>query len=160
MRNPRLAVGDIVVEISGGSPTQSTGRAVYVSQALLAAIEYPLTCSNFCRIFRPNEGYSLYTYFLLRTLYDAGAFLPFENGTTGIKNFAFTLFCEQHATLLPPSAHALAFERSVGPMIKMIGQYGEESGRLAALRDYLLPKLLSGAVRVHGGERQALKAIP
>jgi type I restriction enzyme S subunit len=31
----RLAVGDIVVEISGGSPTQSTGRCALITQSLL-----------------------------------------------------------------------------------------------------------------------------
>lgn len=46
-----LQVGDIVIEKSGGSPTQSTGRVVYVSQALLSASKN-VVCSNFCVAFR------------------------------------------------------------------------------------------------------------
>ena len=33
----QLRKGDIVIEKSGGSPTQSTGRVVYISQSLLSA---------------------------------------------------------------------------------------------------------------------------
>lgn len=46
-----LQVGDIVIEKSGGSPTQSTGRAVHISQALLSA-STDVVCSNFCAAFR------------------------------------------------------------------------------------------------------------
>ena len=44
-----LVEGDIVVEISGGSPTQSTGRAAVVSQALLSRYSNGMVCTNFCR---------------------------------------------------------------------------------------------------------------
>lgn len=41
-----LQEGDIIVEKSGGSPTQSTGRVVYISKELLAA-KHDIVCSNF-----------------------------------------------------------------------------------------------------------------
>ena len=46
----RLNDGDLVVEISGGSPTQSTGRPVLISQRLIGRLQMPLVCSNFCRL--------------------------------------------------------------------------------------------------------------
>ncbi len=56
LKNRILSVGDIIIEKSGGSPTQSTGRAVYVSDDLKA--EKPnLLCSNFCVAVRIKNGW-------------------------------------------------------------------------------------------------------
>ena len=35
LNNKTLQVGDLVIEKSGGSPTQSTGRIVYISKELI-----------------------------------------------------------------------------------------------------------------------------
>lgn len=55
----QLVDGDIVVEISGGSPTQSTGRAAAVSDALLARYDKGMVCTNFCKALKPRAGYSM-----------------------------------------------------------------------------------------------------
>lgn len=47
----------------------------------------------------------------------------------------------------------MEFGEVVNPMFDCIRGGIEESRKLAALRDYLLPKLLSGAVRVKEAER-------
>jgi type I restriction enzyme S subunit len=57
-------------------------------------------------------------------------------------------------TSVPPSPTALAFQDQIGPMFELIIASIHESRRLAALRDYLLPKLLSGQVRVKDAEAQ------
>ena len=81
-----LQVGDIVVEKSGGSPTQSTGRAVYISQPLLSA-RRNIVCSNFCVAFRVKDGWNPYFIYLYwRYLYNSGVFFNFEGKTSGIKN--------------------------------------------------------------------------
>lgn len=53
-------------------------------------------------------------------------------------------------TTLPPSQVVLAFQEQVGSMLDLITASIHESRRLATLRDYLLPRLLSGRVRVTG----------
>ena len=145
-----LRAGDIAVEISGGSPTQSTGRPVLVTDALLAELPHPLVCSNFCRIFRPKQHHTNFTYFLFRWMYDAEQFLQYENGTTGIKNFAFTKFCEVHQVVMPHGSLLASFDVWIEPLMRAMAHAGSESRRLATLRDYLLPRLLSGRVRVTG----------
>ena len=81
-----LEVGDIVVEKSGGSPTQSTGRAVYISQSLLSA-RRNIVCSNFCVAFRVKHGWNSYFVYLYWShLYNSGVFFNFEGKTSGIKN--------------------------------------------------------------------------
>lgn len=39
-----LVAGDLVVEISGGSPAQSTGRIAYVNDGLLKRLAMPCIC--------------------------------------------------------------------------------------------------------------------
>ena len=49
---------------------------------------------------------------------------------------------------VPTESEAKCFAETVRPLIKLIWSLERESGKLAALRDYLLPRLLSGRVRV------------
>lgn len=81
-----LQVGDIIIEKSGGSPTQSTGRVSLVSQELLEHAG-AVICSNFCTAFRVKKGWNpLYVYYYLQFIYNLGAFFNFEGKTSGIKN--------------------------------------------------------------------------
>ena len=81
-----LQAGDIIIEKSGGSPTQSTGRVSFVSQELLDCVG-SVVCSNFCTAFRVKKGWNpLYVYYYLQFVYNLGAFFNFEGKTSGIKN--------------------------------------------------------------------------
>ena len=81
-----LEAGDLVIEKSGGSPTQSTGRIVYVSEDLIKA-KGNVVCSNFCTAFRVKAGWNpLYVYHFWQNVYNHGAFFNFEGKTSGIKN--------------------------------------------------------------------------
>ena len=50
--------------------------------------------------------------------------------------------------IVPPSTLVNAFEEYARPIVDLITHAMMESSKLAALRDYLLPRLLSGRVRV------------
>jgi type I restriction enzyme S subunit len=146
--------GDIVFEISGGSPTQSTGRPVLVTRPLLERLPHPLVCSNFCRMIRLRDpSTSVFAYYWLRWLYDNDEFLQYENGTTGIKNLAFTVFSSAREIVLPSPAVLVAFQCAITSVLERRGRNGVECETLAALRDALLPKLLSGEIRVKDAER-------
>ena len=81
-----LQAGDIVVEKSGGSPTQSTGRVAFITQELIDSVG-PVVCSNFCIAFRVSEKWNpLYVYYYLQYIYNKGAFFNFEGKTSGLKN--------------------------------------------------------------------------
>ena len=86
LRNRGLSEGDIIIEKSGGSPTQSTGRTVFVSKKLVEA-KKNIVCSNFCQAFRIKEGWNpLYVYYYLQVVYNSGVFFNFEGKTSGLKN--------------------------------------------------------------------------
>lgn len=144
----QLAAGDIVVEISGGSPTQSTGRCTAITQSLLDRYDSGMVCTNFCKAMKPKEGYSLFIYYYWQYLYGKGVFFSYENGTTGIKNLDFSGFIETETILIPPVDKVIAFDDYCKSIFNQIFANGKQNEHLAILRDTLLPKLMSGELDV------------
>jgi type I restriction enzyme S subunit len=150
----RLDDGNLVLEVSGGSPTQSTGRTVLISKQLLERAATPLVCSNFCRLIRcDTKEWSKYLYLWLLDLYAQDQLLQYETGTTGIKNFAFSRFASCHNLVVPPGRVLVEFNERVVPLFARMGVTAAEAENLATIRDALLPKLICGELRVNNGER-------
>ena len=92
-KNKLLTDFDIVIEISGGSPTQSTGRIVGISENVLNRFELPLICSNFCKAVSLNEQETFYNFvYEWKNLYDNGVLFSWEGETSGMKNLLFDTF--------------------------------------------------------------------
>lgn len=144
----KLVDGDIVVEISGGSPTQSTGRAAPVSESLLGRYDRGMVCTNFCKAIKPKQGYSMLVYHYWQHLYDAGVFFGYENGTTGIKNLDINGFIDTEKIVIPPLEIVARFDTFCQAIANKVYANGLENERLANLRDTLLPKLMSGEIDV------------
>lgn len=147
-----LSHGDIVIEISGGSPTQSTGRTLLVVDDLLAKFDTPLICTNFCRVLKPVPGYGEYLYSLLSHLYQQGALFQYENGTTGIKNLDIASLLNVHRVAVPRMEVVSRYAGVFRELYRTIHLLGTQSDYLAQLRDALLPKLMSGEIRVPAGD--------
>lgn len=146
----QLVNGDIVVEISGGSPTQSTGRAAAISAPLLARYDKGMVCTNFCKALKPITGYSMYVYHYWQYLYDQGVFFSYENGTTGIKNLDISGFLETEPISIAPEKLVKKFDTFCQAVFSKIYANGLENEQLALVRDTLLPKLMSGEIDVSG----------
>jgi type I restriction enzyme S subunit len=160
LKKRSLKPGDIVIEISGGSPTQSTGRPVLVTSNLLDRLPYPLVCSNFCRLVRLKTGISpSFIYLWLRWLYSSDSFLQYENGTTGIKNFAYKIFSDQYELILPSDQILAEFEKIIQILFDNRDFNGLQSETLTNIRDTLLPKLMSGEIRVKEAEKDLMQKI-
>ena len=144
----KLTAGDIVVEISGGSPTQSTGRCTAISESLLNRYDSGMVCTNFCRAIKPLSGYSMFIYYYWQYLYDKGVFFSYENGTTGIKNLDISGFLGTEPIIIPPKEKVLAFDDYCQTVFDRIFANGKESEQLSQLRDTILPKLMSGELDV------------
>lgn len=144
----QLKAGDIVVEISGGSPTQSTGRVASVSQSLLDRYDRGMVCTNFCRALKPKQGYSMFIYYYWQYLYDKGIFFLYENGTTGIKNLDINGFLENEKIVLPPLKLVDEFDDFCQAIFNQIFKNGISTEKLAETRDVLLPRLMSGELDV------------
>lgn len=146
----QLVNGDIVVEISGGSPTQSTGRAAAISSSLLARYDKGMVCTNFCKALKPITGYSMYVYHYWQYLYDLGVFFSYENGTTGIKNLDISGFLETEPISIAPEKLVKKFDTFCQAVFAKVYANGLENEQLALVRDTLLPKLMSGEIDVSG----------
>ena len=144
----QLVNGDIVVEISGGSPTQSTGRAAAISASLLARYDKGIVCTNFCKALKPITGYSMYVYHYWQYLYDQGVFFSYENGTTGIKNLDISGFLETEPISIAPEMLVNKFDTFCQAVFSKVYANGLENEQLALVRDTLLPKLMSGEIDV------------
>ena len=141
--------GDIIFEISGGTETQSTGRATYINDDVRSLFAYPLVFSNFCRLLRPlNTTYSYFIYLYLSYLYEQDEFFGLENGSSGIKNLNYKALFFELDYPMPSSDRVQKFNDLVTPSFSKINQNKKQIKTLEKLRDNLLPKLMSGEVRV------------
>ena len=139
--------GDIIIEISGGSPTQSTGRACYINSGVMNRFETDITTSNFCKALTMTNKENMYYFYLLWTnLYNNGVFFNFEGKTTGIKNLLFDVALKNIKIALPEKSLLQNFNHQVSNFFQMIQKNNQENQILAELRDFLLPLLMNGQV--------------
>jgi type I restriction enzyme S subunit len=141
---------DIIIEISGGTENQSTGRAVYINSLNRQLFEYPIIFSNFCRLLRPKENhYTYYLYLYLKYLYINDEFFSLENGTSGIKNLDYKTLLYDLKYPMPKNAEIYSsFYENVSILFEKIDKNKLQIQNLEKLRDTLLPKLMSGEIRV------------
>jgi type I restriction enzyme S subunit len=148
----QLQAGDIVVEISGGSPTQPTGRSVFISEATLKRFSNAVVCASFCRRLRPKSAeLGALAFMHLQNLYAAGGTWKYQNQSTGIANFQTTHFLESELVAIPSEDLLRVFATQAQSLLENISR--NENLSLAQLRDTLLPKLISGEMRVPEAER-------
>ena len=144
-----LEDGDIVIEVSGGSPIQATGRVALITNGVIERNGGALVCSNFCQSFSMKKRvFSEYFYYLWKNLYDNDNMFNFEGKTSGIKNFQTEVFLANHWFEVPKQLietfHAVVLQYHL-----MIDQNIAESNNLIKLRDELLPLLMNGQVSVN-----------
>ena len=141
--------GDLVMEISGGTDNQSTGRTTYINDNVKALFKYPLVFSNFCRLIRPKKKeYSFFIYSYIHHLYEQGDLFNLENGSSGIKNLNYKALLFELAYKLPNEKKIIQFHKDVEQYFYKINKNKFQIRTLTQTRDTLLPKLMSGEVRV------------
>ena len=144
----QLSANDLVVEISGGSPTQSTGRICMITQSLLDRLGKDLVCTNFCRAITPKSGFAIFIFLYWKMLYNKNTMFSYENGTTGIKNLNIADFITKEKIDIPTIKDVNNLNDLLQPIYDQIYATGLQNERLSSLRDTLLPKLMSGEISV------------
>ena len=143
----KLEDGDIVLEVSGGSKDQPTGRALYLSAGLLGQFDCPVEPASFCRLLRPNTkdiGVLLAQH--MTYIYAQGKTWEYQNQSTGIANFQTTHFLETELVAVPGDDVLAEFAKVIRPIVDRA--HLTQIQELAALRDTLLPRLISGQLRL------------
>jgi len=149
-RNRQLKADDLIIEISGGSPAQSTGRMAHISHDVLARLNNTVVCSNFCKAISLKQtklSYIVSRYWA--RLYDSNIFFNHEGKTSGIKNLLFDQLSKDVKIALPKDENLIdeyyEFEENIDKQKQNNLVQNEE---LAKLRDWLLPMLMNGQLKV------------
>jgi type I restriction enzyme, S subunit len=145
-----LDPADLIVEISGGSPTQSTGRLAFITEETLARFDAPIICSNFCKAVTLKNKTQLYNFvYHWKSIYDAGVLFGYEGKTSGIKNLLFESFVCSHFTVVPELSATNKFYDFMEQLESKKQKNLKENQKLTELRDWLLPMLMNGQVKVN-----------
>lgn len=144
-----LEPADLIIEISGGSPTQSTGRLAFITEATLERFDAPIICSNFCKAVTLKNKKQLYNFvYHWKSIYDAGILFSYEGKTSGIKNLLFDSFVSSHYTVVPSIITVDKFYKFMEQNEAKKQKNLKENQQLTSLRDWLLPMLMNGQVVV------------
>lgn len=147
-KSKKLDPNNIIIEISGGSPTQSTGRTAFITKSILDMYDSPLLCTNFCRaIEAKSDILAPFVYLNLKLMYDDDIFFNWENGTTGIKNLALNDLLNNLKVKTPDEMMLKNFYLLFNNIMNKISNNSNENIKLEQLRDTLLPKLMNGEIR-------------
>jgi type I restriction enzyme S subunit len=157
-QNKLLQANDIVIEISGGSPTQSTGRMAYFTESIFERVSNQLICSNFCKAISLKEHRQFFYFaYAWNMLYDNDILFGWEGKTSGIKNLLFDSFIKHYFLPQPPDIILERFNAFVTPIEAAIQKNLKQNDQLASLRDWLLPMLMNGQVSVNEAHDKAVK---
>ena len=138
----QLVPGDLLVETSGGSEAQPTGRLVRIGNGL-TNVPMPVTFSNFVKRLRLNPNVdSQYFSLAWESLYRQGRTRPYEKRTTGIRNFRLDDFLASETISLPP----LEEQRHIARILSTIQRVSQRIDRVRAAashtRDAMVESLL------------------
>ena len=140
---------DLIVEISGGSPVQSTGRLAYITEETLHRFDVPIICSNFCKAVTLKNKYYFYNFvYQWNSVYDAGVLFGYEGKTSGIKNLLFESFVSSYQAPIPSIEIAKKFYEFMKPLQIKKEKNLKENQELVSLRDWLLPMLMNEQLKV------------
>ena len=145
----KLEIGDLVVEVSGGSPTQPTGRALLIDKNILKRLGGQAEPASFCRRMKPLKvEYSSFCYAHLLLMYDTGRMWEYQVQSTGIANFQTNFFLETEQVLIPADPNLLAdFHKRAKAFRERTTL--DQIDILTSIREALLPMLLSGKITIN-----------
>ena len=84
----------------------------------------------------------------MQYLYDTRIIDRFQLQSTGIINFKFEAFLRKGLVMLPPMEIMQQFDNYIIPIFKEINTLATQNEILAKQRDLLLPRLMSGKLKV------------
>lgn len=98
----QLRSGDLIIEVSGGGPTQPVGRVIIIGEEDITNSDLPLVCSNFFRLLRLKDDVDpLFVKLALDYVYQTGEVTKYQTSSTNLRNLRFTDYLEKVEVPLP-----------------------------------------------------------
>lgn len=143
--------GDIIMEISGGTDDQSTGRVIFIDSFNRICFKNPIIFSNFCRLLRPKDPrYCYFLYLYLKYLYKQDEFFNIENGSSGIKNLDYKYLLNNMTFEFPRDENEiLNFTEKIQVYFQKIAANNLQVEGLEQVRDLILPRLMNGELKIN-----------
>lgn len=140
----RLISGDIIIEKSGGSPTQPVGRVVIFQ----SPDNDTYLCNNFTSILRPkkNEVHPEYLFYVLHNNHKKGKTLRHQNKTTGIINLKLDSYLDSEIPL-PPLDDQIRIAHLLGKVEGLIAQRKQHLQQLDDLLKSVFLEMFGDPVR-------------
>jgi len=149
IKSRRLIKNDIIFEASGGSKGQPVGRTGLVTKELLKHIDQDLICASFCKIVRAKSAELAHLLLNhIRFIYENGHIMKYQVQSTGISNFKFKVFLESEFMIIPDAYIRADFLENIEKFTDMCQKLAFSNRNLKKQRDLLLPKLISGNVKI------------
>ena len=149
-KKKELKSGDLLIEISGGSKKQPTGRVFHINNYLLEKSSIPWLCTNFVKLIRVKEETILseYLWHYWQYLYDKGITRIYEKRTTGIRNFKYRDFLSNEIISIPPFYEQQQIVNIINTVDKKIELEESSKSILKELFKTMLNKLMTGEIRL------------
>lgn len=146
----RMSSSDVLIAGSGIGPV---GRPIWISPALLNLYPKEVTYSNFCKRLRSKSpAFAVFLDRILHNMHQNNEILDFVNGTS-LPNLDIKGLLNNYPIKIPPSELVDKYYAIVEPTYSLL--FNGESQTLTNLRNTLLPKLMSGQVRVNSENQYA-----
>ncbi len=143
-----LKENEVLIAASGEGPC---GRPLYCASQINKLYDYPIIYSNFVkRLSTSSPEYAVYLDMFLWRKFEDRSICDYFTGTS-VPNLDINGLMHNEAILIPPKIILKLFFHF--KMNRLNYLYSNENITIAALRDTLLPKLISGELRVSDVEK-------
>lgn len=144
-----LTDGDIVFEVSGGSRTEGVARCLLISSAMLDVWRNNVMCASFCKLIRPQTGYSFYLHDCFKYMRATGKTEEYDKrSASSIVNYRWKDFLSQELLFNPPSEIIEQYSNYSRSIYFKLVDCSLQISSAKKARDRLLPKLMSGELEV------------
>ena len=146
----RLADGDIIFEVSGGSKTEGVARTALIRSAMLEQWSEPAMCASFCKLIRVREPkYAQLLFNTFQYMRASGKTTEYDKrSASSIVNYRWKDFLATETVLIPDEVMLEKYNALANNMYQLIVQKSISIEKAKGARNRLLPKLMSGEIEV------------
>lgn len=143
----KLSIGDIVLEVSGGGPTQPVARTIVIDKLAKESNNYNLVCSNFFRkISILDEINPFYVNYYCMYAYKKGDFNAYQTQTTNLRNLNFNDFVNNIQVPLPPKNEQKRIVKKLDAIIPKVDEVNSRLERVPLILKRARQSILNQAI--------------